>query len=150
MCSTLQLRWRDFFGAGAWPLTAHAQQPKMPVIGFVHGASPSYFARWARAVRDGLKEAGYVEGRNVAAEYRWPDGHYDHLPALVADLGERPVTVIFAGRQHRSCGQVPIRRSAGCGGAPGRAVHHSLRQHGRRHGRVLRGPCQGLADEVIE
>jgi putative tryptophan/tyrosine transport system substrate-binding protein len=68
----------------------------MPVIGFIHGASPSYFAQWADAVREGLEQAGYVEGRNVATEYRWADGQYDRLPALVADLVERRVAVIFA------------------------------------------------------
>jgi putative tryptophan/tyrosine transport system substrate-binding protein len=82
--------------AAAWPFTGLAQQQTMPVIGFIHGASPSYFAQWAAAVREGLKEAGYVEGRNVATEYRWADGQYDRLPALVADLVDRRVAVVFA------------------------------------------------------
>ena len=85
----------------AWPLqaqglTASAQPSSAPVIGFIHSASPSYFAQFAGAVRDGLKEAGYVEGRNVTIEYRWAEGHYERLPALVADLVERQVAEIFA------------------------------------------------------
>ncbi len=87
--------------AAAWPLGTHAQQADaqqapMPVIGFIHSASPSYFSQFAAAVHDGLKEAGFVEGRNVAIEYRWAKGHYDQLPALVTDLINRQVAVIFA------------------------------------------------------
>jgi ABC-type uncharacterized transport system substrate-binding protein len=83
-------------GATAWPLTARGQQPAVPVIGFLHQASPQgtphQLAKW----RQGLGENGYVEGRSVAIEFRWADGQYDRLPALAADLVRRQVTVIAA------------------------------------------------------
>jgi putative tryptophan/tyrosine transport system substrate-binding protein len=96
------MRRREFIAllggaAFAWPFAARAQQPGSPVIGFVHGASPSYFTQFAPGFRQGLKETGYVEGENIAIEYRWAEGHNDRLPALATELVARRVAVIVAG-----------------------------------------------------
>jgi putative tryptophan/tyrosine transport system substrate-binding protein len=82
--------------AAAWPLAAHAQQPAMPIVGFVEGRSAEATVRQAAAFRKALSETGYVEGQNVMVEYHWLDGQYDRLPALMADLVRRRLAVIVA------------------------------------------------------
>src|SRR5208337_366947 len=96
----IHIRRREFVrtlgGAAAWPLTVHAQQPAMPVVGFLNSGTPAGLAHLKAAFHQGLSEAGYVEGRNVAMENRWAEGQYDRLPALAADLVRRHVTVLAA------------------------------------------------------
>jgi putative tryptophan/tyrosine transport system substrate-binding protein len=104
------MRRRECFtllaGAASWPIAAWAQQSKTPVIGFLHGGTPSNFSTQVIAFREGLRSAGYVEGQNISIEYRWAEGHFDKLPAIAADLVHRNVAVIVA------FGGEPIARAA--------------------------------------
>src|SRR5229473_3022593 len=95
------MRRREFIalagGAAAWPLVARAQQPAMPMVGYMHGGTRDYETlRHADAFRQGLSETGYIEDQNITIEYRWAEDHYDRLPGLAADLVRRKVTVIAA------------------------------------------------------
>ena len=80
----------------ASPLAARAQQPPMPVIGFLSSVSPGPYTQFVDAFRQGLNETGFVEGQNVAIEFRWAEGHYDRLPALATELVHHQVAVIVA------------------------------------------------------
>ena len=92
------IRRREFItflgGAAAWPLAARAQQSGMPVVGFLGSELHDLYAGRLRAFHQGLRETGFVEGRNVAFEYRWAEGEYGRFPTLLADLISRKVTVI--------------------------------------------------------
>jgi putative ABC transport system substrate-binding protein len=94
------MRRREFMtllggAAVAWPLAARAQQPPMPVIGWIHGGSPDTSVPFVSAFRDGLGETGFIEGQNVVVEYRWANERYNLLPNLVADLVRRQSVVTY-------------------------------------------------------
>ena len=94
------MRRREFIGiaggAAVWPLAGRAQQPQMPVIGYISGGSASFYQSILPAFREGLREQGYIEGQNVTIEYRWAEGDYDRLPAFAAEFVSRKVDVIAA------------------------------------------------------
>ena len=100
----LDMKRREFItllgGAAAssvsWPLTARAQQPTLPVIGFLNAASPDGYAERLRGFREGLKDEGFVEGENVSVEYRWAENQINRLPAMATELARRQVAVIVA------------------------------------------------------
>src|SRR4029453_4289668 len=108
-----QLRRREFItliggAAAAWPLTTHAQQAAMPVVGFLSGRSLASDAYLVGAFRQALNESGFVEGRNLAIEFRWADGQLARLPMLAAELVERKVSVVFAGASDVAIGSILV------------------------------------------
>jgi dienelactone hydrolase len=105
------MRRRDFLtvlgGAASWPLAARAQQPTMPVVGFLGGADPMGYAVLIEAFRSALRDHGYIEGQNVRIEYRWAEGNYGRLPGLAVDLVDRKASgSCFCGQdseRHQTC-----------------------------------------------
>jgi hypothetical protein len=127
--------------ATAWPLAGRAQQPTTPVIGFLSGRSPEDSVDLVEGLRRGLSQEGYVEGKNVAIEYRWAEGHFDRLPTLAADLVERRVVMIAElprrrlwrpkeRRQAFQSSSLPeIRQTLGLSPTPPSGWQHHRRRH---------------------
>ena len=132
-------------GAAAWPLAARAQQPAMPVIGFLSGRSPSESASVEAAFREGLKEAGYIEGQNLHIAFRWADGQFALLPPLAEALVDLRVAIIVTvGGVNTAIGApaiYPFREFASSGGliSYGTNIASSYRQAGIYTGRILKG-----------
>src|SRR5215813_13227449 len=114
------MRRREFItligSAATWPLAARAQQPAMPVIGFIAGSSPAALSQQVAAFREGLKEAGFIEGMNVAVEYRYGEGQLDRFPALASDLVRRANAGGMARDPRRPVARIHL-LLAGVGGA---------------------------------
>ena len=130
--------------AAAWPLAARAQQPAMPVIGFIHPLSPEKVPHFVAAWHQGLGELGFVEGKNIAVEYRWAYDQYDRLPELAAELVNRKVAVIAivsAAAHYRIPAIYYVREFAEAGGlmAYGNTITETYRQAGIYIGRILKG-----------